>query len=142
MAMLRISFLIGLVLASTFGRAVAQQETTINDKDISVSDYEDLNYPNIAVISHIQGVVVVRVKLDDHGRVLDAVALSGASLLTGPSVENAKKWRFEPNSKKGAVIVYNFRIEGACHYHRPSSLMIFYPPNFVEITACPSPPQP
>jgi outer membrane biosynthesis protein TonB len=130
------------VLAALSG-ALAQKGGTIADKDINVVDYVDLSYPPIAVLAHVQGVVVVRLKLDDQGKVLDAEALSGTPLLTGPSVDNAKKWRFEPNSQKAAVIVYNFRIEGDCHYSSgSSSQVIFYPPNLAAITACPGPTQP
>jgi hypothetical protein len=126
-------------------RALAQQARAINDRDINVMDYEDLEFPAIAVTAHVEGAVVVRLKLDDQGKVLGAEALSGPSLLTHQSVENAKKWRFRPNSEKAAIIVYNFRIEGACHPVRQggsASQMIFYPPNFAAITVCPPPPVP
>jgi hypothetical protein len=120
--------------------SLAQQSGPVNDKDINVISYEDLDYPAIAVLAHVQGVVVVRLRLDDHGKVLGAEALSAASLLAGPSVDNVRKWRFEPNPEKAEVIVYNFRIEGACHYGGPHSQMIFYPPNLASITACGRPP--
>jgi len=97
-------------------------------------------YP--AVRAHIQGVVVVRLKPEDQGKVPDAEAHSGASLLTGPSVENARKWRFEPNTQKAGVIVYNFQIKGECHYYGgESSQVSFYPPNLAAITACNDPTQ-
>jgi TonB-like protein len=140
---IRILFLTGLLVLADLSCALGQKDGAIADKDINVIDYKDLSYPAIAVLAHVQGVVVVRLKLDDQGKVLDAEALSGAHLLTGPSVDNAKRWRFEPNSEKAAVIVYNFRIEGACHYSGgSSSQVIFYPPNLAAITACPGPPQP
>jgi TonB family protein len=118
------------------GWAVAQQEPVVHDKDIRVVDFVDLTYPMIADSAHTQGVVVVRVKLDDSGKVVQAEAISGADLLIRASVDNAKQWRFEPNSQKAAVIVYNFRIEGFCHPGAAGSQMIFYPPNLAEITAC------
>lgn len=139
----KISFLIGFLMLAALSRTPGQQVGgTIDDKGINVADFEDLTYPAIAVIAHVQGVVVVRVRLSDQGKVLDAVALSGAQLLTGPAIDNAKKWRFEPNSQKAAVIVYNFRIEGICHDGAAASHMIFYPPNFATITDCARPAMP
>jgi outer membrane biosynthesis protein TonB len=122
-------------MAAASSCALAQQDGTISDKDISVVDFEDLSYPAVASWN-TQGIVVVRVKLDDQGNVVDAVAISGSPLLTRASIDNAKKWRVEPNSQKAAVIVYNFRIEGICRPSGWSSQMIFYPPNFAAITAC------
>jgi TonB family protein len=125
--------------------AQSQKDRTIYDKEISVLDYEDLVFPAIAATAHVEGVVVVRIELDDNGKVLDAEALSGPDLLVHQTVENARKWRFKPNPKHAAIIVYNFRIEGVCHSVRQGSSfsqMIFYPPNFAAITACPTPPMP
>jgi len=129
--------LLGLVALSC---AVAQEISPVNDKDINVLDYKDLEYPAIAVTSHTEGVVVIRVTLDHNGRVSDAVVISGASLLTPQSLENAKNWRFQPNHENAAVIVYDFRIRGACHAGSVGSQMVFYPPNHAQITACPQPP--
>ncbi len=49
--------------------------------------------------------------LDDQGKVVQAVALSGNDLLLPDCLVNAKKWRFKPNSMRAAVIVYNLRRE-------------------------------
>ncbi len=122
---------------------VAAQTGTIYNKDIHVVDYKDMQFPAMALTVRDEGIVVVQVKLDNQGKVTDAEALSGPSLLTYGSVENAKKWRFEPNPPKAAIIVYRFRIEGDCHvgpYGGAPSQMIFFPPNFAEITVCPVPP--
>ncbi len=119
----------------------AQQVKTLNDKDIKVIDYADLRYPGVAITAHVEGVVVVRVTLDKNGNVSEANALSGADILVKSSLENARKWRFEPNPENAAIIIYNFRLRGACHQSGVASQMIFYPPNFAEITACPTPVQ-
>jgi hypothetical protein len=77
---------------------------------------------------------VVRLNLDDCGKVSDVRAISGQEILTERAMANARKWQFEPNSRKAAVLVYNFRIAtGFCH----SSFSIFEPPNFITVTACP-----
>ncbi len=135
MLIARVLTVAALFLTGFLGHAVAQ-DGTIADKNIKVVSFEDLSYPAVAGSANIQGVVVVRVKLDDRGEVLDAVAMSGSPILVHASVENAKKWRFEPNSQKAVIIVYNFRIEGTCHPGGWSSQMILRPPNFAQVTAC------
>jgi outer membrane biosynthesis protein TonB len=127
---------IGLVLLVAFGFLEAQESTIISDSDINVTHFEDLAYPAIAGGASVQGVVVLRLRLDDRGSVVEAVPISGAPLLIRGTVDSAKKWRFRPNAQKLAVIVYNFRIEGVCHPGGWSSQMIFYPPNLAAVTAC------
>ena len=88
----------------------------MNDEDLKVVHFEDLRYPPLGRLERIQGVVVVRVKLDEKGNVVEPEAISGAKLLIPESLANAKKWSFQPNSEKAAVIVYNFRLtSGYCH---------------------------
>lgn len=130
-----------LLGVSTLSSYPAQQVKTLSDKDIKVIDYADFGYPPIAVLARIEGVVVVRLTLDKNGNVSQADALSGADILAKASIENAKKWRFEPNPENAAIIVYNFRLRGSCHQSGVGSQLIFYPPNFAEITACPKPVQ-
>lgn len=125
--------LFSLLIATTV--APAQQSRIVDDKSVEVLHLESLSYPPLAS-RFAQGVVVVQVKLADNGSVADAIALSGSPILARASVENAKKWRFKPNSERAAILVYNFRIEGSCAPGSWSSQMIFYPPNFATITAC------
>jgi TonB family protein len=132
---MRILFWVALLVMMSCNSLVAQQDGTISDKSTRVVDFEPLSYPPVARSAKIQG-VVVKVKLDDQGKVIDAVAISGADLLVHASVENAKKWRFEPNSPSAAVLVYNFQIEGVCHGNGDPSQSIFHWPNYVTITAC------
>lgn len=130
--------LAGLLLIAASASAPARQDGTIYDGDIKVVDMQELKYPSF--VAGGQGLVVVRVTLDNQGHVADATALSGPLILIRPSIENVKKWRFEPNSEKAAIIVYEFRVEGYCTFGTWSSQMIFYPPNFAVITACAHPP--
>ncbi|MGH9733547.1 MAG: energy transducer TonB [Candidatus Acidiferrales bacterium] len=87
------------------GCVLGAQAETIYDKDVHVVDYADMYFPAIALVAHVEGVVVVQVKLDDKGKVVEAEALSGPALVTRQTIENAKKWTFEPNVQKSAVIV-------------------------------------
>ncbi len=114
----------------------AQQNETISDKDMRIIDYQDFDYPAIAILAHVQGVVVVRLKLNDQGRVLSAEAISGADVLVRDCVANAKKWKFWPNAKKMAVIIYIFKMpQAACG--SVSSFFMFQGVNSVTVTACP-----
>jgi TonB family protein len=97
-----------------------------------------LRYPGIAHLARIEGVVVVRVYLDAVGKVESARALSGPEILLKESVDNARKWSFEPSTGTTALIVYNFQIgTGLCHDETEwcPSQFSFRKPNFATITA-------
>jgi hypothetical protein len=95
----------------------------------------------MAQVAHIRGMVVVRVKLDESGKVISSVAVSGPKVLIPDTLANAKKWRFEPNAAKSAVIIYEFVIpEGVCDPNEKSGqddLFIFRKPNIASISSCP-----
>jgi hypothetical protein len=118
--------------------AIAQQgDVTIYDRDVKVADFRPVPfYPTAPRSAQMEGVVVVRVKLDDDGKVVDAIGLSGERLLIHDCLINAKQWRFKPNSGRVAFLVYNFRLAGRCRDNTEMGQSIFYPPNFTEITAC------
>ena len=113
----------------------AQQDGPIIDTEVKLVDFEDLIYPMVARTAHIQGVVVVRVTLDNQGKVVDAMPISGPPVLVFEASANAKKWRFQPNARKAAVIVYNFRLTDAISKSGCSQFMLL-PPNFATITSC------
>jgi TonB family protein len=114
---------------------------TVTDDQISVSSFSEMHYPRMAQVAHIRGMVIVRVKLDETGKVVSSIAVSGAKVLIPDTLANAKKWRFQPSAAKTAVIVYEFRIpEGVCDPNENLSqrdLFIFRKPNIASITACP-----
>jgi hypothetical protein len=130
----RVSF--SALLLLTFGAGTQSQDETISNSDINVTAFEELQYPHIAATGHVQGIVVVRISLDGAGKVVAARALSGPKLLLRETVDNAKQWTFEPNPQKTEIIVYHYRIEGACQTNYEPSQFIFYPPNFATITTC------
>jgi TonB family protein len=116
--------------------STAQQDETIRDNETALLRFAELEYPKRASQARIHGIVVVRTKLDDSGNVDSATALSGAELLIPECLDNAKKWRFRPNPKKAAVIVYNFELSPAL---KPGcSSFVVEPPNFATITTCAS----
>lgn len=125
-----------VALAFVVGLVRAQEGETIDDRDVKLVSFADLTYPLVAKRARVQGVVVVRVALDDKGRVATASAVSGAKVLAEASLENARKWTFTPNARKTAIIVYNFVLdEGACHDDSPSLFRLQHF-NFASITAC------
>jgi TonB family protein len=114
----------------------SQEDTPISDKDVHFTTYEEMFYPAFARQTRTEGVVVVRLKLDEHGKVTLATAVSGHEHLIQGAIENAKKWQFEPNSRKAAVLVYNFRMaSGLCN----STFFNFQPPDFITVIGCPGP---
>lgn len=136
MKMKSASILAGLLALSFLPCASAQDNAPIRDKDIRVTHFEALNYPAIAKSADIKGVVVVRVILDDRGDVSKASAISGNELFIRYCIDNVKKWKFQPNARKAAVIVYNFRLPmAACG--PVDSFFTFEGANLVTVTACP-----
>jgi len=110
-----------------------QQDATVLDEQIKPFSFEDILYPLAARLTHVQGVVVVRVTLSADGPVVSSQAISGAKSLIADCIANSKKWRFQPSSGKTAIIVYDFKIiEGLCN-PPCASHCTFRPPNMVTI---------
>jgi len=71
-------------------------------------------YPPIARHAHVEGVVTVRVTIDEQGNVISARAVSGHPLLQGACVEAARNAKFSPTKLAGqpvkvtGLIAYNF----------------------------------
>ena len=71
-------------------------------------------YPALARKAHVSGIVVVRVLIDEEGKVIGANAISGHPLLLDACVQAAKNSLFSPTLlagkpvKVGGVIQYNF----------------------------------
>jgi TonB family protein len=132
---------IGFLVLSV-GYSPAQQEQTVNDEDIAVSSFEEMPYPALAHAARREGIVVVEAKLDDGGYVVSAKAISGSKMLTSDTLSNVRKWRFRPNPKKAAVVIYEFHlVEGRCGAGN-NALFVLREPNVATITTCEMQPQP
>lgn len=130
----RIVLITGLVLISPLYSGLAQNASPAGE-DIEIVEFKDLLYPIPAQIGHLQGSVVVEVKLDDSGKVTDAKAILGHPYLAIAAAANVKQWRFHPNARKSAVIVYNFIfIDGRCESH--GSLFVLEPSNRATVIGC------
>jgi TonB family protein len=66
---------------------------------MKVVHFEKMYYPPTAHTVDKQGIVVVMLKLDEDGNVVDVHALSGSVPLVRDTLDNARKWRFKPSSK-------------------------------------------
>jgi TonB family protein len=114
----------------------AQEPGVLFDEDVKMVRFADLIYPSYARMARAEGIVVVRVTLDHAGDVANAVAISGPRLLVPEAESNARKWKFRPNARAAAVIVYHFRIaDGAC-YDGNRSLFLLRHQNLAEIVSC------
>jgi TonB family protein len=112
------------------------QKAELDDKDTEVVEFHQLVYPPLAVTSRIEGAVIVRVKLEDHGNVTDAAALSGHELLVRAVLPNVKTWIFKPNAKKTAIVIYNFTmLRGRCEGY--ASLFVLQGKNVATVLTCP-----
>lgn len=131
--MIRTAGLAALLLLTTAAVVVTHaQERSVTDQTTIVS-FEALNYPTLGRSSRLQGAVVVRVTLDDGGKVANAAGVSGNALLVKESIANVKKWRFQPNARHTAIVVYEFKLVfGACE---PLSQFILHG-NHATITSC------
>ena len=75
------------------------------------------DYPRQAKEQRVAGVVVVKIVVDETGKVIEADALCGHALLARASVESARKARFTPTLLAGrpvkvsGVITYNFVLQ-------------------------------
>ena len=126
-------------LALCSGLLAREGDATINDNDINVVHYEQLEYPVWAAGEGREGVVVIKLQLDDTGKVVGAIALSGASTLVPDTLKNAQRWLFRPNPERSAVIVYEFRIGLGCRRNSPYSEMTFHAPNLAVVVNCRTP---
>lgn len=61
-------------------------------------------YPIMARSARVQGTVIVRVSVDETGKVIDAEAICGPRELYGASVAAAKQWKFTPTLLSGVPV--------------------------------------
>ena len=148
MSILRI-WLIALVaiLVFSLGRLCLSADQDNKDQPPTVegtivTSFVEVSYPPLARMARIQGPVVVRVTLDDAGKVVAADVIIGHPLLVRAVLPNARKWRFRPDRTKTALIFYDFQLmEGTCGDSR-SQIFVFRPSNMASVISCALPAQP
>jgi hypothetical protein len=129
-------FLLGSLMLLLLPSSAGAQSEPVPDADITVIHFEALKYPRIAWQTRVHGLVVIRAKLDKEGKVVDAEAISGSQILIPDSLENIKKWHFQPNKQRAVVIVYDFRILAADCAETNQQFFTFERPNLVTVSAC------
>ncbi len=73
-------------------------------------------YPAAARSERLSGSVLIKVEIDETGKVTDAKILCGADLLAVAAREAARKWRFKPATVNGrptkvrGVLTFNFEL--------------------------------
>lgn len=73
-------------------------------------------YPRIAVLSHVEGTVIVTATIDKEGRVTGLQVLSGSPMLTSAAIDAIKEARYKPYLLNGeptdiiTTISVNFRL--------------------------------
>ncbi len=129
-------FLLGSLMTVLMASGASAQSEPVNDADIKVVHYESLRYPHLAWQTRSEGLVVIRAKLDKEGNVVDAAAISGNPILIPDSLENIRKWRFQPNKQGAVVLIYNFRVLLADCAETNQQFFTLQYPNFVTVSAC------
>jgi TonB family protein len=102
--------------------------------ETTVEVLEGMRYPPLARTAHVEGRVVVQVKLNDSGGVVSASAMPSekvVAMLIPDAVSNARKWRFHPNPNKVAEIVYEFQLLNECIQPQSEWHFVFKAPNVV-----------
>jgi outer membrane biosynthesis protein TonB len=130
--------------ASKVNVSETSHDATVEDRDITVRDFQDMKYPNLALSARVSGIVVVQAKLDADGKVVESAAISGSGTLIPACLANLDKWRFKPNAKRSVIVVYRFKLpcSGTDYESESQNQFVVEGSTFVTITATPKSAQP
>ncbi len=103
------------------------QKSTVNNGDFAVVKEGVINgkairkpvpdYPGTAKAARITGPVVVKILVDETGKVIESEAVCGHSVLSGAAVSAARNVRFSPTTLSGVpvkvsgTVTYNFMLQ-------------------------------
>jgi hypothetical protein len=100
--------------------------------------FVDLSYPSDALAARTDGVVIVQVKTDSSGRIVEAESLVGPLMLARAVVANVKGWTLGPGPATD-WLVFRFEIEsGRCNDDGHSLFRLVHW-NLAVVTACTAP---
>jgi hypothetical protein len=131
-----VKILLAIVIVITGCSSVfsGEQDITVYDEDAGQIGVAAVDYPGKGIAAMLEGVVVVRVTLGNHGDVEAATAVVGPSPLIPSCLASAKNSNFRPNPQKRAFIIFEFRRgDGPCP---EGTYSLFRPPNIVEMIEC------
>lgn len=104
--------------------------------DWNVRRVVSLQYPALAAQARIEGRVEVQVLLHEDGSVRTVSLVSGNAILSKAACENVTRWRFgraaneaSATKESSAVVVYLFKLTGACDTNRCPTTFTFDFPN-------------
>jgi hypothetical protein len=91
-------------------------------------------YPRVALLSHIQGVVKIRVTT--NGKEVSSVeADSGPPMLVKAAKENVLTWEFEDHAPTTFVTVFTYSIRKPAQCDVGNSIAVLHMPQEVQISA-------
>jgi TonB family protein len=96
-----------------------------------------LEYPRLAQLARISGIVIVRLSLASDGTVRSAEVVSGHKLLADAARKNAARWKFKGSgreTRKETYVVYRFVLDGTCVDDCRTNFTIEFP-NFVTLSS-------
>lgn len=85
-------------------RGASSQETRLISNEEAIQHLTKRvqpKYPSLAEMAHIQGDVLLRVMIDERGRVSEAKGVSGHPMLLEAAIPAVKAWQFEPFTEQG-----------------------------------------
>lgn len=93
-----------LALAVILVRVHAQPKAvTVTERELRAAAQQKVepDYPAVARQIRLTGEVELEIVVDEHGAVEKASVLRGNTLLTGPSLQAIRKWKFKPFGTDG-----------------------------------------
>ena len=78
---------------------------------------EPVIYPDLALKAHISGIVLLRIMVDEEGKISDVKVLSGHPLLQSAAVDSVRRWTYAPTLLNGhpvpviATVSVNFTLQ-------------------------------
>ena len=87
-----------LVLGLLAAAHAEDKTVTLNEKDLRAAATQKVEpeYPAVARQIRVTGNVELEIVVDENGGVEKANILRGNTLLTGPSLQAIRKWKFKP----------------------------------------------
>lgn len=74
-------------------------------------------YPEEAKHDHVEGTVAMHVIIGKDGTVLQASVISGPPILTQPTVDAVKQWRYKPTLLNGMPVEVDTKVDIIYHFH-------------------------
>jgi hypothetical protein len=97
----------------------------------------DVRYSPLARMAKVQGRVTLKCNITATGEVRSCTALSGPALLSSPTIDQIKSWRFRKNpdykqQKSDMTLEFEYVLMPACEL---KERFVFEPPNRARIVA-------